>query len=190
MPVGVTLRDVERRKRFAIEYLKDLSGPKAAMRAGYTQKPASAEVTAFRLLRNPDVQKHLQALLEEQRRSKIIDANKVLEEIERIALVDVSLAVDPKTNAVKPIGSWPEGLGKCLSGIDVEELFDKLGEPIGRVKKLRFWDKTKSLEMLAKYLRLWVEKVEVTGKNGGPIVAKIDFSGLSTAELKKLAEGK
>jgi phage terminase small subunit len=48
--------------RFAEEYAKDRNGAQAAMRAGFTQNPASAAVTASVLLADPNVQ----ALVAEQ----------------------------------------------------------------------------------------------------------------------------
>jgi hypothetical protein len=48
-----------KQQRFALEYAVDLNGTRAAVAAGYGK--AGAHVTASRLLRNPKVQKALQA---------------------------------------------------------------------------------------------------------------------------------
>lgn len=187
MPIGKVLRNEEFARRFAIEYLKDLKGPAAVMRAGGSKVLHNATIHAHRLLKRTDVQAFIQEALAKQRQAKVIDANRVLEEIEKLALVDTSLAIDQETGDVKPVGAWPDGLGQCLSSFDVEELYDKMtGEKRGRIVKARFWDKTKSLEMLAKYLRLWVEG---SGANKAP-TEPVDLKWADEKTLRKLAEGK
>lgn len=173
-------------RRFAIEYLKDLKGPAAAIRTGYSKNPKSAEIQAWQLLKHPDVQAHIHSLLAEQRKAKIIDANRVLEEIERLAMVNSKDAFD-EDGQLLPIGAMSDDMGRCISGFDYEELFDRLtGEKRGRVVKVKFWNKTDSLNMLAKYLRLWIEG---TGSAKAPS-EPVDMKWADEKTLRKLAEGK
>lgn len=51
-----------KRARFVEEYLVDLNGKQAAIRAGYSRK--TAELQASRLLRCPKVQKTLEAAMQ------------------------------------------------------------------------------------------------------------------------------
>lgn len=51
-------------RRFVHEYLIDLSGKEAAIRAGYSERTAASQ--ASRLLRDPDVRAYRDALLQEQ----------------------------------------------------------------------------------------------------------------------------
>jgi hypothetical protein len=43
-----------------------------------------------------------------------------------------------------------------------------------------------ALDKMGKYLGMFTDKMEITGKDGGPI--DIDLSGLDTEQLKKLAD--
>lgn len=58
-----------------------------------------------------------------------------------------------------------------------------------RRTRIKLHDKKGALDALAKYLRLMpTERVEVTGKDGAPLEAKltVDLSGLSVEELEAL----
>lgn len=54
----------ERERLFVREYLVDLNGTRAAIRAGYSEKSAASQ--ASRLLRKPEVRAYRDALLKEQ----------------------------------------------------------------------------------------------------------------------------
>jgi hypothetical protein len=45
------------------------------------------------------------------------------------------------------------------------------GEPadVEHTAKIKFWDKRGSLELLGRHLKLFTDKTELTGKDGGPI---------------------
>jgi hypothetical protein len=66
----------------------------------------------------------------------------------------------------------PEEAQRALTGIEVEELFDfDHGSKVhtGRLRKVKFGDKMAALQFLGKYLGMTHDRVEVTGKGGGPI---------------------
>lgn len=52
-----------RERRFTLEYMRDLNGTQAAIRAGYAEKNAASQ--ASRLLRKPEVRAYRDALMEE-----------------------------------------------------------------------------------------------------------------------------
>lgn len=54
----------EKQKRFVREWLVDMNGARAAVRAGYSEK--SAAQTASRLMKDPAVQAYRNRLLKEQ----------------------------------------------------------------------------------------------------------------------------
>ena len=71
-----------------------------------------------------------------------------------------------------PIKDIPKAVRKAISGVEVEELFEGKGEDrvhVGTLRKVKFWDKVKSWELLGKHLKLFVERTEHTGLDGGPI---------------------
>ena len=84
----------ELQERFCQEYLKDLNGTRAYIRAGYSAKPDVARVAAYRLLAKPEIQERIQQLMSERSNRTQIEADSVLREIARIAFVDIVDIVD------------------------------------------------------------------------------------------------
>lgn len=81
----------ERQKRFVLEYLVDGNATEAYLRAGY--KPANRDVAAScasDLLRKPKIAEAVKDLQEERGQREKASADRVLLEIERMALVDPS----------------------------------------------------------------------------------------------------
>jgi phage terminase small subunit len=71
-PNGMT----EMQQRFAAEYMIDLDGPKAAIRAGYT--PGQAHAAAMNWLKHPPVRDHIARLQAERSRRTGISADRIL----------------------------------------------------------------------------------------------------------------
>ena len=145
-----------KQERFVQEYLVDLNGKQAAMRAGYSER--SAEVTASKLLRNPKVQEVVAAAQTARAERVEVKADDVLRELLLIARTDIGDAFS-ETGALLPLKEMPAHLRRAISSIEVEQLTVE-GEAIGTVAKVKLWDKPKSLELLGKHLRLFVDKVE------------------------------
>ena len=90
----------------------------------------------------------------------------VLSEVRRIATSDIR-DLFTEGGGIKPVSEWPDHVASCIASMDVVEEFSGSGknkEQIGWNKKVKLWDKHKSLDMLGKYLRLFVERHEHTGK--------------------------
>ena len=66
----------ERHQRFADEYLIDLNATRAAIRAGYSEKTASAQ--AARLLKNVKVSAYIKKRMSEQQEDTIASADEVM----------------------------------------------------------------------------------------------------------------
>ena len=72
-----------------------------------------------------------------------------------------------KDGTIKDTKDWPASVAYAVKSIQVEELWEGRGdnrEQVGVVKKIQFWDKTKSLELLGKNLKLFIDKIEHSGK--------------------------
>lgn len=184
---GVSL--TERQRVFCEEYLVDLNGYAAAVRAGYSQK--TARQMAVQNLGHPAVVEYLQKLTKERSERTQITADRVITEVARLAFSDVRKLFDER-GALKPVQDWPEDVAAAVASVEVDELFEGFGEnrvQVGYTKKLKLWDKPRALEMLGKHLRLWVERQEITGPNGGPIQTRddgLDLSTLTDEELEQL----
>lgn len=149
---------------FCREYIKDLNGKQAAIRAGYSEK--TAESQASRLLTKPQVAVFLQSLMDERSKRTDITADRILRRLDSIGDVDIGRAYDEKGNLL-PIHEIPEEVRRCISGIKVFEEFDGFGKErvkIGEVREVKFWDKIKANELLGRHLKLFTDKIEHSGK--------------------------
>lgn len=151
----------EQHERFCNEYLVDFCGTKAAARSGYSKKTAGSQ--AFDLLKKPEISARVKELHEDSLSAVQLSAKMVLEELKRIAVCDVNDAFNPMDGTLLPLNEIPVDVRKCIAGFQVEELWmGKDGErvQIGVVKKVKFWDKNKGLELLGKYFKLFTDRVE------------------------------
>ena len=73
----------KKQERFAEEYLVDLNATQAAIRAGYS--PKTAYSMGQRLLKNVEVQKAIQAAMEQRSKRTEITQDLVLDEIGKVA---------------------------------------------------------------------------------------------------------
>jgi phage terminase small subunit len=159
----------EKQARFVEEYLKDLNATQAAIRAGYSEK--NADRIGAQLLGKTWVAEAVAARVAERSARTEIDADYVLKKMVEIAEMDV-LDIMTDDMSIKPVSQWPKVWRQYLSGFDLAEMFEGRGyerEMVGILKKIKWPDKVKNLELLGRHLGMFKDKVEVTGKDGGPI---------------------
>jgi phage terminase small subunit len=177
-----------KQRRFVAEYLVDLNATQAAIRAGYAKK--NADVTGPRLLGNVGVSKAVAEGIEKRQERLEVKADDVLRELLRIAMADLGKAYD-EHGRLRPIHDIPADTRRAMAGVKVFEEFEGRGEDrvqVGEVREVRFWDKNKALELLGKHLKLFVERMEHTGKDGGPIKTEaqpFDLSRLNDEQLRQ-----
>ncbi|MFY1885184.1 terminase small subunit [Achromobacter xylosoxidans] len=173
----------DKQRRFVDEYLVDLNATQAAIRAGYSKKTAYSQ--AERLLRNVEVARGVQDA-QAQRSSRVqADADYVLRRLVEIDQMDV-LDIMTDDMSLKPVSEWPLIWRQYLSGFDLADMFEGRGEDremVGILKKIKWPDKVKNLELLGRHVgvRAFREQVEHTGKNGGPM----EFATLSKEEYRQ-----
>lgn len=149
---------------FCQEYVVDRNGTQAAIRTGYS--PKTAQVQASRLLSNAKVRARINELLEEKSKRTQITSDTVLRELLRIATVDIGEAFD-EAGWLKRLSDIPEDVRRAIAGIEVQEIFQGDGDEkhiIGIARKVKLSDKIRALELLGKYLKLFTDKVEHSGK--------------------------
>ncbi|MEG2042170.1 MAG: terminase small subunit [Hafnia sp.] len=184
----------DKQELFAREYLKDLNATQAAIRAGYSEKTANEQ--ASRLLANVNVQSFVAELKATRIEQTGIDAAYVLRRLVEIDQMDV-LDIMTDDMSLKPVSEWPASWRRYLSGFDLAEMFEGRGddrEMVGILKKIKWPDKVKNLELLGKHVNVqaFKEQVssEITGKNGGPI----QYTDITEEELderlKELGHGR
>jgi phage terminase small subunit len=148
--------------RFVAEYLIDLNATKAAERTGYSLKTAYAQ--GQRLLKVAEIATAVSAGKAKQLDKAELSAVRVLEELRRLAFSDVRLLFGPDGN-LKPIHTLTPEESACISSLEVIIKNAQAGDGhMDTVHKLKVWDKTRSLEMLAKHFGLLVEKLEHSGQ--------------------------
>ena len=82
-------RNMNRRQEmFVREYLVDLCGAKAARRAGYSER--SAKERAYRLLRDPEIKRAVDAAMEERLKRIEIKQDEVIRELKAVAMAQAS----------------------------------------------------------------------------------------------------
>ena len=147
-----------KQQRFVDEYLIDLNATQAAIRAGYSKD--SAQQIGSENLTKPVVQEAIQEANKNRQQRTQIDADYVLKRLVEIDQMDVLDIMDDKYN-FKPISEWPQVWRQFASNIESLELSDA----DGAVKKIKWPDKVKNLELLGKHVAVgaFKDKVEHSG---------------------------
>lgn len=139
-----------KQEAFCNEYMVDLNGAQAAIRAGYSAD--SAKEIASENLTKPNISERIIELKAERQARTEITADYVLSNLKLVA-------------------------ERCLQQEAVTEYRD--GEMVETGEfKFEHSGANKSLELLGKHLGLFVERREVTGSNGDPLTLLIgEISG-------------
>lgn len=141
-----------KQNRFVKEYLKDLNATQAAIRAGYAKK--TAKVIGNENLSKPYLKEIIVKAINKRNEKLDIDAAYVLKrhhEIDQMDLLDI-LEDDLSFKSLK---DWPKVWRTYISGFDLAEVFEAKGderEIVGILKKIKWPDKLKNLEMLGKHV--------------------------------------
>jgi len=169
-----------RQARFVEEYLKDLNGARAAIRAGYSERAAKEQ--ASRLLTNANVAEAV-ARAQAERSARIgLTADRVLEELAAVAFARLGDFAEwgPDRFVLRDSESGADDGGRLdtrpVQEIKVKEtVLAKVGEDETVLKReygVKLHDKLAALDKLGKHLGMFSEKHEHTGKDGGPIEVK------------------
>ncbi|MGL4675256.1 MAG: terminase small subunit [Wohlfahrtiimonas sp.] len=138
----------DRQEMFCLEFIKDLNATQAAIRAGYSKK--TAEQQASRLLTVVKIKTRIDELKSKRNERLQVGADYVLKRLVEIDEMDV-LDILNDGGGIKPVKDWPIIWRRSLSGIEVVEMITD-GDPIGALKKIKWPDKIKNLELLGKHI--------------------------------------
>ena len=167
-----------RQQRFVEEYLIDLNGYRAAVRAGYAEK--GARNIASRLLRKPEITEAVEKAKEERRERLRITADRVLAELARLAFADIGrlLAHDGTRFSLKDTSDLsPDDLA-AVAAIEVSA--------DGKAR-VRLHSKLRALDAIARHLGLF--EIAAAEKHG-TLPKEPLFNGLPAREIlrRKLAQ--
>lgn len=104
-------------------------------------------------------------------------AERLLQELRRLAFLDIRKAFNAD-GTLKPITEWNEELGSAVQAIEVDELFEGFGQDRewkGFTKKIKLWDKNKSIEMLCKTMQMFAERIEVSASESFEQLIKLSL---------------
>lgn len=150
------------RERFAREYVIDLNATRAAQAAGYSQD--RAHVTGSELVANRKVRARINQLLSERASRLEIKADRVLEELHRLAFANMQDYT--RVDDGKPVLDLSNISRDQFAAIQEIREDTTGGSGDGERKQvvrttLKLVNKTQNLELLMKHLGMLQEKIEI-----------------------------
>lgn len=142
-----------KQQRFVDEYLIDLNGTQAAIRAGYSAKTARS--IASELLTKPDIQEAIKSAQATLAESVGVTPEKIVKEYARLAFSNMRdfATFGPDGIELKNLADMDPDAARCVAEISE----GKQG------LKFKLHDKKGALDSLAKHLGMFVDKTEVSG---------------------------
>ena len=145
---------------FCREYIIDFNATQAGIRAGYSENTAAQQCS--RLLNLVKVQKYLQYLTSDRAKRLQVTADKIVQEIAKIAFHNVEDLLDYFDGNVLFNDLDQMRFPEIIKSIEVKETKGKNGERIGKIAKIQVYDKVKALELLGKHTALFTENLNLT----------------------------
>jgi len=147
---------------FVDEYLLHLNPERAAIAAGYSR--SMARTKAYQWVsdgkRKPHVFSAIKAALDKRSKRTEIKQDLVLRELAKIAFLDPREFFDSK-GRLRELASLPEDVAGAVAGFDAIEVpAKKKGAKTVTLKKIKFADKLKALDSLARHLGMFVDRVQ------------------------------
>jgi phage terminase small subunit len=152
---------------FCKEYLVDRNGTQAAIRAGYAEDSASVE--GSRLLTNAKVAERIQKGMDARAIAVGIDAEMVLAELCKLGTYNVQDFIVEGTDGLRTISDLDRDHAAAITEITTRSIAGKDGDDIVIETKVKLADKGQNLERIGKHLKLFTDRTELSGHNGGPI---------------------
>lgn len=151
---------------YAQEYTKcPENQTQAAINAGFS--PNTAAVKASVMMRDERIQKRIAELMEERNKRLRVSADYVLLRLVEIDQMDV-IDILNDDMSIKPVSEWPKVWRQYLTGFDLADMFEGRGdekELVGILKKIKWPDKVKNLELIGKHVDVnaFKERLDVSG---------------------------
>ncbi len=150
----------DRQWMFVEEYLIDLNGTQAAIRAGYAESGAAVE--ASRLLRNAKIASAVDSALAER---PGVTRARIVEELASIAFANMQdyMQSNDQGDPYLDFSDLTREQAAALAEVTVEDFTDGRGEDARNVRRVKFKlsDKQGALEKLGKALSMFKDRVDV-----------------------------
>lgn len=169
--------------RFVDEYLVDLNGKQAAIRAGYSAKTAAAQ--AARLLTKVNVADAVATAKAKRQERVEITQDEVIREVRAMAFSDHTNYRVDDSGAVTLAPGAPANAHRAVSSI--KHRITSNGEgTVTREVEIKLWDKPSMVKLAGRHRAVpgFFDRMEVTGKDGGPMEVR-SVKDLSSGERRK-----
>lgn len=160
------------------EFQKPISQAEAYRRAfnASRMKPATIDVKASELMSRDKIKVRVAALRAKVEEKCVVDAAYVRNRLYEIDQMDV-LDIHNDDGSIKPIREWPKIWRQYLSAIEVSEVMQNSGDDgqvVAVLKKVKWPDKVRNLELLGKLTSVgaFSEKVDHTSSDGSMTPSK------------------
>lgn len=162
-------------KLFVHEYMTDLNATQAAIRAGYAESVAST--TAAKLMHKPHIRAAIQKRMDKRSLKTDITAERVLQELAKIGFADIKdflrygteKTVIDHSDDGQPIFGYKQIVETKPSDEIDGTLVNEVSVGKDGTFKFKMHDKKTALELLGKHLKLFTDRQEITGADGGPL---------------------
>lgn len=161
--------------KFVQEYLVDLNATQAALRSGYSAP--SAHTTGWELLQKPKVAAAIAEAKRRRVRKTRITQERVLHELALLAFSDFTHYEVDDEGKLTTVAGAPVGARRAVSSVKRKVRYGPDGTREVEIE-LKLWDKPGPLKLAGRHVGLFPDRIEVTGKDGGPL----ETSTLTTAE--------
>jgi phage terminase small subunit len=161
----------ELQRLFVRAYLRHRDAARAVREAGYGCKFENARAIGHRLLQRPHIKAFIEARTAELLEELDISANSVLGELARIGRANIAKIMVQPDDGGPPqfdLANADENLMRAIQEVTITTRMlppeEKDGEPIEqREVKIKLAGKTEALGLLGKHLKLFTDKVELSG---------------------------
>jgi phage terminase small subunit len=173
-----------KQRKFFLEFPKDMNATQAAIRAGYSKKVARVQgCKLVKMVRRYAREKDNTPNNKSAAKSAHVPVSDTLTEdteqdyqrflvrLNQLAYGDVRKLFDQHNNAID-IPDLSDDVAPLIAGFEITEEFEGRGaerKSVGYTKKFKMVDPLAAILALGKVRGFYSEKVEHTGKNGGPI---------------------
>lgn len=166
----------DKQEMFCREYVVDLNATQSAIRAGYS--PKNANRIGYENRSKPDIGKRTIELKSACNERVEINEDYVLRRLVEIDEMDM-LDILKDDCGLKQVHEWPKVWRTTLSGLDILTSVTNFDETATEniLKKIKWPDKVKNLELLGKHIAVQAFREQsthaLTGKDGGPVEVKL-----------------
>ena len=177
-----------KQQTFINEYIVDLNGTQAAIRAGYSED--TAKVIASENLTKPDIAEAIQVALDMRSDRTRITADRVLVEVAKLGFSNIK-NLFTEGGQLRNLSTLPDDVAASIQSIEVVTKRVDGGDDneVEYVHKIKMADKKASLELLGKHLKLFADRTELTGADGKDLIPDLSDTEVARTLAFLLAKG-